>query len=69
MSDNDIYWAVLRKGTQHELYLELEDQGRNRWACVVGTDEFYIRTKSKDPVEVLRLALETHQERSLQDLP
>lgn len=58
MSDNDIFWATFRNHTQREMYVEIENLGRNRWACVVGDDEFTIRTKEKDFLTVLRLVLD-----------
>lgn len=57
MSTNDIFWSTFRNHTQHEMYVEIENLGRNRWACVVGEDEFVIRTKEKDFLKVLLLVL------------
>lgn len=52
-----VYWAVFRDQHQHEMYVELEDLGRNRWQAVVGEDEFTFREKSKDFLTVLQRAL------------
>lgn len=67
MSDSNIYWFVLRQGTKHELYVELESLGRNRWNVLLGEDEFTFRTKSKDILTVLSEAIQQHQLRSAQD--
>lgn len=65
MSNNDIYWANFRdQEARHQAYVELENLGRNRWQCVIGTDEFVIRTKEKDFLRVLSLALIEAQERA-----
>lgn len=69
MSNKNLFWAVVREQTDHHLYIELEDLGRNRWQAVIGTDEFTFRTKEKDFLTVMKLAIETHQERSRQDSP
>lgn len=57
-TDKNIYWATFRNQTEHEMYVEIEDLGRNRWSIVVGTDEFILRCPSKDFMTVLRAALE-----------
>lgn len=58
MSTNTLYWAVFRDQAAHHMYIEIEDLGRNRWQCVVGEDEFVVRSKSKDFLTVLGLAVE-----------
>ena len=58
MSTNPLFWAVFREQADHHTYIEIEDLGRNRWQCVVGEDEFVVRSKSKDFLTVLGLAIE-----------
>lgn len=62
-TDNPLYWAVFRDQTKHESYFELEYVGRNRWNCVVGEEEFSIRTKERDFLTVLSIAIEEAQSR------
>lgn len=66
-TDKPLYWAVFREQTDHHLYFELQDLGRNRWQAVVGDDEFTFRTKSKDFLVVLSEAIE--EARARRDQP
>lgn len=68
-TDKPLYWAVFRQQADHHMYFELEFLGRNRWQVVVGTEEFILRTKEKDFLTVLQLAISEAQSRSAQDLP
>lgn len=65
MSTNKpLFWAVFREQADHHMYFELEFLGRNRWQVVIGDDEFILRTKERDFLTVLSLAIEEHQDRS-----
>lgn len=68
-TDNPLYWATFRQQADHHMYFELEFLGRNRWQVVIGDDEFILRTKERDFLTVLSLAIAEHQDRSDQESP
>lgn len=58
MTDETIYWAVIRNQNKRHTYLELEDKGRGKWGVVLGDLEFTFKpTPSEDFFDLLGQAI------------
>jgi len=62
--DDNVYWSVVRNGTERHTYIEIAEGEAGRWNVVLDTDEFTIRVpigQTPDFFELLAMALAKRQ--------
>ena len=61
MSNKQVYWFNLRKGSEQEMYVELNQISKGRWKVTLGFDEFIIKSTSQNPLDILHEATRRRQ--------